>query len=285
MDPLQRSDRALAEQVHAGESRAFAVFFARHAGRVHARLTAEDDPAGAALHVWVRVLRELRDGVPNRDLAHWLDDVTEHQADRPAPEPGPGPSAEELDALWHDLQPYWPSGRRRREPPVWIRPVAVLAALVALAVLVPFSAMTMLREERTPEPSDPELVARPFTGELQAPPDTPDTQDPDLPAFEFPSLDAPSPDPVPEAPPGPTADAAPDPAPVGDGSPEPATPPSDEPAPPEPTEPDPSDGPSDGGPEAPSDGDGAPPPEPTEPPDEPEDASTTTDTASPPVTS
>ncbi|MFP4635070.1 MAG: hypothetical protein ACLFRD_04340, partial [Nitriliruptoraceae bacterium] len=85
----------------------------------------------------------------------------------------------------------WPRGRRPRRPPRWlirgIGALTLLAALLALAVVGPYVALTTAEDQQTGEVVLDEVVAEPYDGELDkqqepdagADPDTGETAEDD----------------------------------------------------------------------------------------------------------
>jgi hypothetical protein len=230
------SDAELMKLAKAGWAPAFAVLVHRHAPVVHAALGDDPDPLSATTAVFVHAMRELRQRDADAPLAPWLLELI----DRPPPAEPSAPTAEELDAIWLELDRRWPDGERPATTWPWRR-LATVAALVVVAAAVP----ALVLGVDGPEAEDLELRAVPVTDEAPVV-ETPD--DDSLPSFSFPVAPdadsavtaeqepaeqetAPETEPAPtEAPPEPTPEPTPPPAePAPAPAPQPQAPAEEEP--------------------------------------------------------
>ncbi len=186
-DPVDGLDDArLVTRAAAGEVGAFAVLVHRHAAGLYART----DDLDAVARAFRRAMRRLdRFDTETEDVAGWLhellpsatrrtadhgrDDHGRHDHGRadhgPAGSSGPGAgdlgdggdtdvaapplAAHELDALWAELAPRWPRGRRPFRLPRWVAQTALVVFLLSLAVLITYVAVTAVGgQDRRAEP-------------------------------------------------------------------------------------------------------------------------------------
>ena len=220
-----RSDAELVRLAAAGTAPAFAVLLHRHGPAVRSVVDPAKDPTGALIGTFVAAMRELPDVDPDEPVRPWLLELAQHQVKSPAPPAdAAGPlDPEEEDEAWAELDVRWPDGRVPRNIPPWVGWTALVVALVALAVLVPYLVLGNGGDDDQ-DAVLAELVAIPFEQEGEerepAPELFEDEELEPLPSFEFPEADeepATAPPPPPPAP----EPAAPDPEPVPQPEPEP----------------------------------------------------------------
>lgn len=237
---MQHGDRSDAELVRlaaAGTAPAFAVLLHRHGPAVRAVVEPAKDPTGALIGTFVDAMRELPDVEPDQPLRPWLLELARHQVKHPADvaddAPAPPLDPEEEDEAWAELDVRWPDGRVPRQVPPWVGWTALVIALVALAILVPYVVLGNGASDDDVEVVD-ELVALPFEEEGEEREAATELFGDDelepLPSFEFPEADeepAVAPPPPPPAP----EPAAPEPEPLPAPDPEPAPAPAPEPDP------------------------------------------------------
>jgi hypothetical protein len=135
---VTRSDTELVSQAVAGERAAFAALVARTAADVAASVPQDKDQYQSVYAVYRQAMRQLSDGAEPTDLHEWLVTLTTQLR---LPEPkrraahDPTFRAErDLDRLWHDLEPLWPNGKKRRQRPSK-RTVLILATVLAVTVI------------------------------------------------------------------------------------------------------------------------------------------------------
>lgn len=151
-DRTTASDADLLEDARLGSAGAFAVLLHRHAGGLAAALAGQRDLHAALVAVLRRAMDEVGGLDPGTPVAGWLEDVAQRTVRGPLATTTTSTELppELLDAVWRELAPHWPGlPRRRRRPPVWLRLTGLTAALVAVAVLIPYLLLT-LGQERAP---------------------------------------------------------------------------------------------------------------------------------------
>jgi hypothetical protein len=172
-------DEGLLSRARSGDVGAFAALVHRHAPRVHvvAREAGTDTPDEVTARTFIRAMRRL-DQAPPDDVAGWLLGLQQprrrrgHEAAVPADEDAVATDADPavlpqrtLDAIWAELAPRWPSGRRPVRLPRWVAQVALVALLLVLSVAIPYLLLVATAEQGdTPEPLA-EVVAEPLEGD------------------------------------------------------------------------------------------------------------------------
>ncbi|MFW5933860.1 MAG: RNA polymerase sigma factor [Actinomycetota bacterium] len=194
MQLATRSDAELVRRAQEGMATAFAALVHRHAPAVRATVASAADPEAAVVATFSSAMRGLDHRDPDEPVAPWFIELASQQVSDPAPvtaDAAPPMDPDELDRIWRELDRRWPSGRRPRRPPRWlirgIGALALLAALLALAVVGPYLALTTAEEQQTGEVVLDEVVAEPYDGELDkqqepdagADPDTGETAEDD----------------------------------------------------------------------------------------------------------
>lgn len=244
MEHTERSDTELMQLAQQGSATAFAVLVHRHAPAVRQAVAAASDPTTAVVHTFTAAMRALPDRDPTSPVRPWLLQLAARKP-RKGRQPvaigsrtPPPLEAPELDHVWGELAPRWPDGRVARRFPHWLGRSALVVVLAALAVLVPYSVLSVVDEDDGPQVL-PSVVARPLEEEATPPePEEPPEEEPP-PPFTFPDVDldadpdpAPAPDPEPPTT-DPTTDPEPgvEPAPVDESDPEPDPGPAPEPEP------------------------------------------------------
>ncbi len=170
MQLATHSDADLVRLAQQGAESAFAVLVYRYAPAVRACVATHPEPVDAVVNTFLRAMRQQSDRDPDDPVAPWLMDLATRQVDDPAPvavDDAPPMDPSELDEVWAALAPRWPNGRRPRYVPRWVwrtlAALAILTVLLALAVLVPYVAITTAAEEREPtERVIDEVVAEPY---------------------------------------------------------------------------------------------------------------------------
>lgn len=143
-------DGELVERAAQGEVGAFAVLVHRHAAELHARAGDMD----AVRRAFQRAMRRL-DRADTADVVSWLAGLLPraHRGGDASPGGAPLLPDREIDALWAELAPRWPRGRRPLRFPRWVRRVALVLFLLALAVTVPYLVLiTAGGQDPPPEP-------------------------------------------------------------------------------------------------------------------------------------
>ncbi len=135
---MTRSDTELISQAAAGERAAFAVLVARTAADVAASVPQDKDQYQSVYAVYRQAMRQLSDGAEPTDLHQWLVTLTTHLR-LPAPKRRTANDPtfrtdRDLDRLWHDLEPLWPNGKKRRQRPSKLT-VLILATVVAVTAI------------------------------------------------------------------------------------------------------------------------------------------------------
>jgi hypothetical protein len=165
----QPDDAALLAQARSGEVGAFAVLVLRHAPRLHAaaRRGGAGAPDEVVVRTFARAMRRL-DRAPDEDVPGWLLGLQQprrrgdDQVAVPADEDGAVLPERTVDAIWAELAPRWPSGRRPVRPPRWLGQVALIALLLVLSVAIPYLLLvTAAEQDEAPGPLA-ELVAEPL---------------------------------------------------------------------------------------------------------------------------
>ncbi len=153
MPPDVAEDAQLVARAHRGEVGAFAVLVHRHAAHLHA-LAGDMD---GVLRAFRRAMRRL-DRADAEDVAGWLASLLPRgqrpgdDEDDTATGHAPPLPASEVDALWAQLAPLWPRGRRRVRVPRWVGRLTLVLFLLALSVAIPYLVLTT-SEDREPAPS------------------------------------------------------------------------------------------------------------------------------------
>jgi len=148
-------DAQLVARAAQGEVGAFAILVHRHA----AGLYGSAGDMALVQRAFQRAMRRL-DRADTEDVAGWLRSLlpTQRGAGRDADAsdvdvPAPLLARHELDALWAELAPRWPQGRRRLRLPRWVGQVALVLFLLVLAVTLPYLVLTTAAEpDDRPEP-------------------------------------------------------------------------------------------------------------------------------------
>jgi hypothetical protein len=173
------TDDELLREAQAGAAPAFAILVYRYAALLH--MAASDGSSDARSHgsgseaggrdavaldivrrTFLRAMRRL-DAADGAALGSWFLELqgtplAADEADRAAPL-----TTAELDALWGELAPSWPRGRRPTRPPRWLGHVAVVLLLLALSVAVPYALLVTAAQEEDEAPvPDEEVVAVPI---------------------------------------------------------------------------------------------------------------------------
>lgn len=235
MDHSDRSDAELIRRAQNGEQRAFAVLLHRHGPAVRATVQTDRDPAGATIATFVSAMRALTRQPPDQPAGPWLVEIAQKHTRRPdldqADDPPPI-DPDELDEIWAELDLRWPNGRVPRSIPRWVGWAAMVVVLVALAVLIPYLALTTgtdddqvtIHEEVVARPYD-EPIERERAEELFDPGEEIGDTGPDMPELDVsddgpddgPDQTSPTPtdpavgaDPSPDPPTSPDADPQPD---------------------------------------------------------------------------
>ncbi len=246
----ERSDAHLVELAQQGSASAFGVLVHRHGPTVLQAAQHDQDPIGATVATFVRAIRSL----PHADLQDvegWLLDLAaeELQVDRADVSPSDVPTAAvlirphrgttppigtldpDLDEVWSELAPRWPTGKLPRHLPSWAIWLGTIIVLLALAVLLPWAVLGSVGND---EPVVEELRASRVVEEPDADDESASVEevtpedDPaePLPSFEFPEPpgeDESVPDPdvsvTPDPPPSPEPDPDTDPIPSADPDP------------------------------------------------------------------
>jgi hypothetical protein len=161
------SDAELLARADAGDGAAFAVLVHRHAATLHATATASgsDDPEAEVVATLSRAMRQL-DTAPTEDVAGWLVGL---QARRrgvtgEVPDLDQVTTLQErvLDAIWAELAPRWPTGRRPVRLPRWVGHVALVALLLVLSVAVPYLLLVTAADPASGPAPLAEVVAEPL---------------------------------------------------------------------------------------------------------------------------
>jgi hypothetical protein len=210
------SDPELLEWARAGSAPAFAVLLHRHGSAVRAVVASDPDPTGAVVGTFVHAMRRLKDQPVGTDPGPWLLELAAKEVRDPRA-PGDGSSPEldddERDEIWAELDLRWPAGRVPRSVPRWVGPSALVLALGALAVLVPYGVLALGANGSDVPDELANIVARPYEEQIGPQPvDEELEENLEPPPFEFP-------DAQPEPDRAPAVDLTPPPAP--DPTPEP----------------------------------------------------------------
>jgi hypothetical protein len=213
------SDAELVERARAGSAPAFAVLLHRHGPAVRAVVAGDRDPTGAVIGTFVTAMRRLPDHPVDDTPRDWLLQLAASEVREPRTadaQPAPDLEPDELDEIWAELDLRWPDGRVPRTVPRWVGWSALVITLAALAILVPYTVLTLGGNGDDGPNELAGLVARPFEDpDAEAPVDEAPDEDLEPPPFVFPDVDLESapadttePDPTPE----PIAGAAPPPS-------------------------------------------------------------------------
>jgi hypothetical protein len=225
------SDAELVERARAGSAPAFAVLLHRHGAAVRAVVAGDRDPTGAVIGTFVTAMRRLPAHPVDDTPRDWLLQLAASEVRKPQTadaQPMPDLEPDELDEIWAELDLRWPDGRVPRTVPRWVGWSALVITLAALAILVPYTVLTLGGNGDDGPNELASLVARPFEDpdaedpDTEAPVDEASDEDLEPPPFVFPDME-------PESAPADTSET--DPAP--ESGPDPAAP---EPPPSEPTD-------------------------------------------------
>lgn len=197
------SDAELVERARAGSAPAFAVLLHRHAPTVRTVVADDRDPTGAVVGTFVTAMRRLPKHPPDADPRAWLLELAAAEVRTPHPIgdlPPPELDQEELDEIWAELDLRWPDGRAPRSLPRWVSWSALVLALAALAVLMPYAVLTLGANGNDGPTELASLVARPFDEQIEEGAlDEELEEDLEPPTFEFPDMQAePNPEPLPD---------------------------------------------------------------------------------------
>lgn len=198
VDHSNLDDQALVELAQRGSAPAFAVLMYRCIDDVEAALAPTSDRAAARRTTFLRAMRELDSA--SGEFTPWVtaiardvaassktparSDGDPRRVDETEP-PTVGVEGAEIDHLWRDLAPRWPSGRRPIIIPTFAVWLATLVVTVALSAAVPWitlgqfddaDGIPALRAFPIDSPGSPAAVT----------PEPDDERDP-LPTFVFPS--------------------------------------------------------------------------------------------------
>lgn len=165
---MSAGDDELLARARVGDAGAFAVLVHRYAPTVHAaaRARGEPDPDAVVVATFRRAMRRL-ERAPADDVAGWLvrlpaprrhEDGAADLPDADTVTPLPDRA---VDAIWAELAPRWPSGRRPVRLPRWVGQVALVALLLVLSVAVPYLLLVTTTEEPEQPGQIAEVVAEP----------------------------------------------------------------------------------------------------------------------------
>lgn len=186
MQLATHSDAELVRRAQEGMATAFAALVHRHAPAVRARVASADDPEAAVIATFSTAMRALEHRDPDEPVGPWLTELAGGQVSDPVPvtaEAAPPMDPDELDRVWRELDRRWPTGRPPRRLPRWlvrgVATLALIAALLALAVVGPYVALTTAEDQQTGEVVLDEVVAEPYDGDLDKEQPSDAGEDPD----------------------------------------------------------------------------------------------------------
>lgn len=165
---MNPGDDEVLARARVGDAGAFAVLIHRYAPTVHAAAGehGDPDPDATVIAVFQRAMRQL-DHAPPDDVAGWLVRLALPRRQRNDAAAPPDPDTvsplpdRAVDAIWAELAPRWPSGRRPLRLPRWVGQVAVVLLLLVLSVAVPYVLLVTTAEEAQEPAPIAEVIAEP----------------------------------------------------------------------------------------------------------------------------